>query len=73
MTAKKNKIVSKSLSKLTPFTRRGGCVIYTIPILVVVVIEVEVVVLQCDDLSRIGGNFKGGVVVVTLGEDVESL
>ena len=47
-----------------------GCVwVDTIPILVVVA-----VVLQCDDTSRIGGNSKGGavVVVVTLGEDVES-
>lgn len=39
---------------------------YTIPILLVVV----VVVWQWDDISRIGGNSKGGAVVVALVEDV---
>lgn len=72
----KGKNCEQAFQSEPPFARRGErecvcgyvCVcVYTIPILVVVVV---VAVWQWDDISRIGGNSKGGAVDVSLGGDV---
>lgn len=69
----KGKNCEQAFQSEPPFARRGeresgyGCVcIYTIPILVAVVVAVW----QWDDISRIGGNSKGGAVDVSLGGNV---